>query len=100
MFVPKKGNLFVGADFSGQEMRVMAALSKCKRMIDTYKAGKDVYVLIAQQVFHNRYEDNLEFYPEGTVIEVEGKKIVCGKDTNVNIEGKKRRSIAKMVMLG
>ena len=77
----------------------MAALSHCKQMIDTYKAGKDVYVLIAQQIFHNKYEDNLEFYPEGTVIEVEGKKVVCGKDTNVNIEGKKRRSIAKQVAL-
>ena len=80
-------------------MRVMAALSCCKQMVDTYKEGKDVYVLIAQQIFHNNYEDNLEFYPEGTVIEVEGKKIVCGKGTNVNIEGKKRRSVAKMVAL-
>ena len=78
----------------------MTAMCGSKDMKQAYKDSKDLYVVIAQQIFHNKYEDNLEFYPEGTVIEVEGKKIVCGKDTNVNIEGKKRRSVAKMVNLG
>jgi hypothetical protein len=47
-------------------------------MIDAYMKGRDLYAVIAQSAFHNNYEDNLEFYPEGTVIEENGKQITCG----------------------
>ena len=32
-------------------------------------------------MYNNKYEDNLEFYPEGTEIELDGKKIICGKES-------------------
>lgn len=98
MFVPSKNNVFVGSDYSGQEIRLMAALSNSKSMKQALKEGKDLYVVIAQQIYHNNYEDNLEFYPEGTILEIDGKKTVCGKNY-VNIEGKKRRGVAKMINL-
>lgn len=47
-------------------------------MYDAYNNGKDLYAIIAQSAFHNDYYDNLEFNPEGRIIEVDGKKIVAG----------------------
>ena len=69
-------------------------------MINAYLEGKDLYAVIAQKMFNNKYEDNLEFYPEGTVLELDGKKIVCGNKTHLNKKGKERRSNAKIMLLG
>lgn len=51
-----------------------------ENMIQAYREGKDLYCVIAASVFNNRYEDNLENYPEGTVVELDGKKTVAGAD--------------------
>lgn len=53
-------------------------------MIEAYINGKDLYATIASGVYHNKYEDNLECYPDGTL----------------NVEGKKRRSSVKSLLLG
>lgn len=77
-----------------------AFLSKDQSMIQAYKDGLDLYSFIASNMYGNKYEDNLEFWPEGTVIEIEGKRIVCGKKTHLNKEGKARRQSAKAVLIG
>ena len=69
-------------------------------MIQAYKDGKDLYAEIASVSFNFTYEDCLEFYPEGTVIEFEGQKVTCGNKTHLNKEGKHRRSMAKSILLG
>jgi DNA polymerase I len=69
-------------------------------MINAYTQGKDLYAVIASTMFDNKYEDNLEFYPEGTEIEFEGKKIICGNKTQLNKAGKERRFEAKSVLIG
>lgn len=68
-------------------------------MRQAYLEGKDLYCVIAASIYNNRYEDNLEHYPEGTELELDGKKIVCGHKTHLNKAGKERRSVAKMVLL-
>lgn len=68
-------------------------------MIDAYMKGQDLYAVIAQSAFDNKYEDNLEFYPEGTEIEENGKKIICGYKTNMNKQGKERRKVGKVLQL-
>ena len=68
-------------------------------MRQAYLEGKDLYCVIASNIYNNRYEDNLEHWPEGTVLELDGQKIVCGYKTHLNKEGKERRSVAKMVLL-
>ena len=70
-----------------------------ENMIQAYKDGKDLYCVIASKVFNNKYEDNLEFYPENTEIELDGKKIICGHKTHLNKAGKERRSLSKMILL-
>ena len=68
-------------------------------MRQAYLEGKDLYCVIAASIYNNKYEDNLEHYPEGTVIELDGKQTVCGYKTHLNKAGKERRSVAKMVLL-
>lgn len=69
-------------------------------MLKSYADNKDLYAQIASLSFHKSYEDCLEFYPEGTKIVVNGKEVVCGYKTHTNVEGKKRRSAAKSILLG
>lgn len=69
-------------------------------MIKAYQDGKDLYSYIAAMSFDRKYEDCLEFYPEGTVLTIEGEKIVCGYKTHQNKEGKQYRTYAKSILLG
>ena len=69
-------------------------------MIKAYEEGKDLYAVIASASFNKPYEECLEFYPEGTVIQFEGKTVTCGNKTHQNKEGKHRRSMAKSILLG
>lgn len=69
-------------------------------MLQAYKDKKDLYSVIAQSMYGNRYEDNLEFYPEGEHITIDGEDVICGNKTHKNKAGKKRRSEAKTVLLG
>lgn len=68
-------------------------------MYQAYIEGKDLYAMIAQSAFDNEYWENLEFYPEGTEIELDGKKIICGNKTHLNKAGKERRSVGKVLLL-
>lgn len=89
----------VGSDFSAQEPRLTAFMSQDPKMIQAYLDGKDLYAVIAQSMFNNEYWENLEFYPEGTEIELDGKHIICGKKTHLHKAGKERRSAAKTMLL-
>lgn len=68
-------------------------------MIQAYKDGKDLYAVIAQAMYKNEYWENLEFYPAGTEIEIDGKKVICGNKTHLHKAGKERRSTAKTLLL-
>ena len=76
--------ILTGSDLSQQEPRLLSQFSQDKNMINAYKDGKDLYAIIAMGVYHNKYEDNLEHYPDGTL----------------NAEGKKRRGNCKSLLLG
>ena len=100
VFSARPGYVFVGGDFSAQEPRLTAYYSQDENMLKAYNEGKDLYAVIASAAFDNEYEDNLEFYPEGTEIEFEGKQVICGFKTHTNEDGKHRRKIAKTLLLG
>lgn len=53
-------------------------------MRKAWEHNLDIYSVIASRSFHRKYEDCVEFYPDGTV----------------NKEGKKYRSLAKPIVLG
>lgn len=84
MFCAKPGFTLVGADFSAQEPRILAAYSKDEKMLDAFKNEKDIYATVGSGIFKNNYWDNMEYHEDGTP----------------NVEGKKRRSMCKKVILG
>ena len=45
-------NIFVRADYSGQELRVLAEISKDRRMIDAFNNNIDIHLLSANRVFN------------------------------------------------
>lgn len=74
-------------------------LSGDPTMYKAYNEGKDLYAMIAMSAFDNKYEDNLEFWPEGTELEIDGQKVIAGKKTHLNKAGKERRSVGKVLNL-
>lgn len=100
MFKAPEGHSLVFCDLSAAEVRTSANASGDPDMIKAYCDGKDLYSLIASKIYNNKYEDNLEFYPEGTKIMYEGKEVICGKKTHTNKSGKVRRQDSKSVLIG
>jgi len=50
-FIPEKGNVFVGADYSQFELRIAAYLAGDKEMMDMFNKDVDVHVATAAQVY-------------------------------------------------
>lgn len=100
LYCGDSGKIIVGGDYSAQEPRLTSHMSQDENMLNAYLEGKDLYSEIASLSFDVPYVDCLEFYPEGTVIEVDGQKVVCGKKTHKNKLGTERRTQAKSVLLG
>lgn len=57
VFVPKEGFVFVDADYSQVELRILTALSGDEKLIDAYKHAEDIHKLTASQVFHVPMEE-------------------------------------------
>lgn len=84
MFEASPGYVLIGSDFSAQEPRILAYYTQDEHMIGAFRAGKDLYATIGTKVYHNAYEDNLEFNP---------------KTGERQEDGAKRRSKCKVVQL-
>ncbi len=56
-FVAKEGYSFVALDYSQIEMRVLAVLSKDKKLINVFKKGEDIHTAVAAQVFGVKEKD-------------------------------------------
>ena len=52
VFIPREGYSFVDADYSQIELRVLASMSEDKKLIESYKSGKDIHSITASQVFN------------------------------------------------
>ncbi len=51
LFIPREGNMFIDADYSQIELRLLAHLSGCPALIDAYKRGDDIHAATASLVF-------------------------------------------------
>ena len=56
-FLASEGEVLVDADYSQIELRVLAALSDDKEMLDAFKHGLDIHRKTASEVFHVDYDD-------------------------------------------
>lgn len=55
-FKAKEGYVFVDADYSQIELRVLAHISGDKNMIEAFKENKDIHTITASQVFNMPFE--------------------------------------------
>ena len=56
-FVPEKGHIFLSADYSQIELRLMAHLSKDKSMIADFLSGHDIHAATAAKIFKVEIKD-------------------------------------------
>ena len=56
-FLPKEGYVFMDADYSQIELRVLAHLSGDEKLIDAYRQAQDIHRITASQVFHIPFEE-------------------------------------------
>lgn len=57
VFVPEEGFVFLDADYSQIELRVLAHMSGDEKLIQAYKEAQDIHRLTASQVFHIPFEE-------------------------------------------
>lgn len=84
MFVATEGYVMISCDFSQQEPRTLAHMSRDHELIQAYADGKDIYAWIAASIYNVPYDKCREFRPDGTK----------------NEAGKKRRDSVKSIILG
>lgn len=56
-FVPEDGYVFLDADYSQIELRVLAHMSGDEKLIEAYRSGQDIHRLTASQVFHTPFAE-------------------------------------------
>ena len=57
VFVPMEGCLFMDADYSQIELRVLAHMSGDKQLIEAYKMDEDIHRITASKVFHTPFAE-------------------------------------------
>lgn len=57
VFIPDEGCVFVDADYSQIELRVLAHMSGDQKLIEAYQQAEDIHRITASQVFHVPFEE-------------------------------------------
>ncbi len=57
VFIPKEGCIFLDADYSQIELRVLAHMSGDEELAEAYKNGDDIHRITASKVFHTPFEE-------------------------------------------
>ncbi|MDF2944575.1 MAG: polA [Herbinix sp.] len=57
VFIPEEGYIFLDADYSQIELRVLAHMSGDERLIAAYREAKDIHRITASEVFHTPFDE-------------------------------------------
>jgi len=57
VFIPEDGYVFLDADYSQIELRVLAHMSGDERLINAYREAEDIHRITASEVFHIPFEE-------------------------------------------
>ncbi|MCC8081275.1 MAG: DNA polymerase I, partial [Lachnospiraceae bacterium] len=57
VFIPENGFVFIDADYSQIELRVLAHMSEDQNLIEAYRHAEDIHRITASQVFHTPVEE-------------------------------------------
>ena len=60
VFIPEEGYVFVDADYSQIELRILAHCSGDQELIHAYREAKDIHRITASQVFHTPFDEVTE----------------------------------------
>lgn len=61
VFIPDDGYVFLDADYSQIELRVLAHMSGDEKLIDAYNEAKDIHRITASEVFHIPFDEVTPF---------------------------------------
>ena len=56
-FVPEPGCIFLSADYSQIELRIMAHLSADEHLVNDFRCGRDIHAATASRIFHKPIEE-------------------------------------------
>jgi DNA polymerase-1 len=59
IFIPETGKIFISADYSQIDLRVLAHISKDKKLIDAFNEGADIHAATAREIFNIKKDDPL-----------------------------------------
>lgn len=57
VFIPREGCVWIDADYSQIELRVLAHMSEDSNLIEAYRQAQDIHRMTASQVFHVPFEE-------------------------------------------
>lgn len=57
VFIPQKGCIFMDADYSQIELRVLAHMSGDEQLIEAYRMDEDIHRITAAKVFHTSFDE-------------------------------------------
>lgn len=57
VFIPKDGYVFIDADYSQIELRILAHMSGDDKLIEAYRSNQDIHRTTASQVFHIPFDE-------------------------------------------
>ena len=60
VFIPKEGCMFIDADYSQIELRILAHMSGDKSLIDAYNSAQDIHKITASKVFNTPFSEVTE----------------------------------------
>ncbi|MEG1576913.1 MAG: DNA polymerase, partial [Clostridium sp.] len=60
VFIPEEGSVFLDADYSQIELRILAHCSGDAQLIKAYREAQDIHRATASQVFHIPFEEVTE----------------------------------------
>jgi len=96
----RPGNVFISIDFSAQEPRILANLTRDPKLVQNYLDNRDVYCTLASGLYGIPYEQCLEFKVEK--LDDKGNPIFALDENGQRIsnpEGAKRRKRNKIYLL-
>ncbi|MCD4826503.1 MAG: DNA polymerase I [Acholeplasmataceae bacterium] len=58
IFIPKDNHLFLGADYSQIELRVLASMADVQKLIEAFNNHEDIHTKTAKEIFHKDEVDS------------------------------------------
>ncbi|MBD5370687.1 MAG: DNA polymerase I [Bacteroides sp.] len=58
-FIPSPGNVFLSADYSQIELRLVADFAHDETMIDAFATGKDIHAITAAKIYHKESPEDV-----------------------------------------